>query len=281
MFPAVPGVISLVRCVEGRTVEKGEILFQLDSRVVDVAAKKAHQAVAFAKTTLERQKKLIGFEGISQKALRDAESALAAARSDLAAAEAQQELLGVESPLAGTVPRVNVEPGQSVDTTTTLAEGVDPSSLVVKADVPAAELRSLLRGAAAEIADDDGSAPPIGGTVVTISPEVDPATGAAPVRVRLPADSTLSPGQKVRVRIVTAEHNDCLAVPAESVVNESGASVVSLVHNDVAHQTRVKTGLHDGDWIEVEGAGVAAGASVVTDGAYGLPAQTRIRVLIQ
>jgi RND family efflux transporter MFP subunit len=275
---AVPGVVAAVRCVEGRVVEKGAVLFQLDSRVADVAVSKAQQAVELAETTLQREQKLIQAEGTSQKRVVEAESALLAAQSDLAAARAQQSLLRVESPLAGTVTRVSVGPGQGVDPTTVLAEVVDLDRLVVDVGVPSAELVSIHPGAAAEVVVS--GSPPLQASVRTISPRVDPATGTAPVRVSLPAGSGLLPGQTARLRIVSDEHRDCLAAPVGSVVkDESGAAVVALVQDGVARQTRVTTGLHDGDWIEVEGEDLAAGMSVVTEGAFGLPAETRVRVL--
>jgi multidrug efflux pump subunit AcrA (membrane-fusion protein) len=90
--PSVPGVVTEVKCVEGQRVEKGALLFQLDSRATDVTA-------AFAEKSLERQKKLVQVDGTSQKALQEAEQQLAAAR-------AQQALLRVQAPLAGTVVRV-------------------------------------------------------------------------------------------------------------------------------------------------------------------------------
>ena len=96
----------------------------------------------------------------------------------------------------------------------------------------------------------------------------------------LPSGSGLRPGQFVTLRIVSAEHADKLAVPVESVVkNEEGTSVIAIVDGDTARQTPVTTGLTEGGLIEVEGSGLTAGMTVVTEGAYGLPAETHVRVL--
>jgi len=70
--PSVPGVVTEVKCVEGQRLDKGALLFQLDSRAADVA-------VAFAEKSLERQKKLVQVDGTSQKALQETEQQLAAA----------------------------------------------------------------------------------------------------------------------------------------------------------------------------------------------------------
>lgn len=263
--PAVPGVIVTVNCVEGQRVAKDAVLFELDGRLADVA-------VQFAEQSLARQKRLIQVEGTSQKALQEAEQQLAAAR-------AQRALLRVQSPLAGTVTRVNVKPGEAVDLTTVLAEVIDLDRLVVSANVPAAELAALKTGQAADVLADR-SAPAVTGALAYISPEMDVPTGTARVRVRLPAGAGLRPGQFVTVRIVTEEHKDCLAVPVESVVrDEEGATVIAVVQQEMAVRKPVKTGLRDGGQVEVSADGLQPDMVVVTEGAYALPKETKVRVL--
>ena len=277
--PSIAGVVTRVHCHEGQRVALGALLFQLDSRAADVAAGKAQEAVAFAEKTYERQQKLVQVEGTSQKLLQEAEQALQAARSDLSAAHTQQALLQVKAPLAGTIARIRVKPGEAVDLSSTLAEMVDLERLVVSAGVPSAELAGVQAGQVAEVLADQ-SAPPVTGSLVYVGPQVDPKTGTALVRASLPATSTLRPGQFVTLRIVTREARDCLAVPVESVVkNQDGAMVIALVRDGKAVQVKVQTGLLDHGLVEIQGPGLQAGAPVVTAGAYGLPPDTKIRVL--
>ncbi len=277
--PLVPGIVTAVNCAAGQYVEKGDILIQLDSRTADVAAGKALRTLEFAQKNTRRQRKLIQVEGTSQKALLDAEQTLAAARKDLAAAQTQQALLRVQAPLAGTVTRLNVKPGETADLTTVLVELVDLNRLVVSAQVPSAELALLKVGQPARVVAGR-AAVPVGGTLNYISPQVDAKTGTAEVRVSLPGGSGLRPGQFVTLRIISQEHVDCLAVPVESVVKGSeGNTVIALVQGDRAVQKPVKAGLRDGALVEVQAEGLQAGMQVVTDGAYGLPRETKIRRL--
>ena len=263
--PTVGGVVTAVQCAEGQRVERGAVLVLLDNRLADAA-------VAFAQKNFERQKTLLTTGGASQKTMLEAEQ-------QWQAAQIQRNFLEVHAPLAGVVTRLNVKPGEAVDLTTTLAEIVDLDHLVVSANVPSAELAMLHTGALAEVRFDFASAP-VKGILNYISPQLDAKTGTAEVRVTLPTSSGLRLGQVVTVRIVSAEHKDCLAVPEAAVVKdaESGETVIALVQGEQAAQKVVTAGLRDGGLVEVTGEGLLAGQPVVTQGAYGLPKKTKVRI---
>jgi len=259
---SVSGVIAKADVTEGQRVKKGAVLFELDARVARVA-------VDYAAETVARQKKLFAENNTSLRSLRDAEA-------QLATAEAQLALLQVTAPLSGTVTRVNVRPGEAVDLTTVLAEITDLTRLVVTADIPSAEAGALKPGQRVQVLADR----PVAASLAYVSPAVDATNDTVVVRAPLPEGSALHPGQLVRLRIVTAEHAGCLAAPAASVVTDiNGRSVLAVVTGDKATQVPVKTGLREGGLVEVEGAGLKEGDTVVTIGAYGLPEKTRIRVV--
>ncbi len=246
------GVVAKVNVIEGQHVEKGDVLMELNSGTA--TAESAAQEV-------ERQKQLFAQENTSLK--------------NLQAAEAQLALLRVAAPLSGTVARVNVKPGQAVDSTTVVAEVMDLNRLAVSAEIPAAEAGDLKPGNPVEVP----AATPVTTELLFVSPNVDKDNGTVLVRALLPADSGLRPGQFVPLRIVTAVHTNCLAAPAESVVtDESGKSVIALVKGDEAAQTPVQTGLRENGWVEIDAPELKAGDVVVTVGAYGLPEKTKISV---
>jgi membrane fusion protein (multidrug efflux system) len=265
----MPGVVATVDCVEGQRVEPGALLFQLDSRAVDVALK-------FAEMSLERQKKLLQAEGTSRKSLQEAEQ-------QVASACAQQALLQVHSPIAGVVTKVNVKAGEAADLTTVLAEVVDLDRLVASVNVPSAELAWLKIGQAVEVVSAD-STNVVNTSLAFTSPQVDAKTGSGLARAVLPPHCGLRVGQFVKLRVVSEERKDCLVVPVASVAKDTtGATFIALVEGEKATLKPVKAGLRDGDWVEVEGDGVEADKTVVTDGAYGLimtqQFATRIRVV--
>jgi len=262
---AVPGVVAAVRTAEGQAVEKGKVLFELDSRVADVA-------VEFARKELERETNLIESGGTSEKRLQ-------AAEQQLDNALAQRALLRITSPLAGTVTRVNVKAGEAVDLTTVLAEIVDADRLVVGAGVPVAEAAPLEPGQPAEVFADNGGAA-TEGELTYVSSQVDTATGTVPVRIALPAGSGLRSGQFVGARIVYSQHTDCLAVPVASIAeDDEGGAVIAVVRDNVAVLQPVETGLRDNGLVEIIADDLQPGMTVVTEGAYALPQETPVVVL--
>ena len=248
----VAGVITKVALVEGQHVEKGDLVVELNSGTLTV--ENAEQEVA-------RQRQLYAQQNTSQR--------------NLQSAEAQLALLRVLAPMSGTVVHVNVKPGQSVDLPTVVAEVMDLNRLVVSAQIPAAEAGELKAGNPVEVLTE----PPVTAELAFLSPTVDTNNNTVLARVLLPPGGLLRPGQFVALRIVTAVHVDCLAAPGESVVtDESGQSAIALVKGGQATQTAVRTGVRENGWIEVAAPGLKAGDVVVSVGAYGLPATTKIRV---
>jgi membrane fusion protein (multidrug efflux system) len=284
---AVAGIVARATCAEGDRVSKGAVLFNLDSRVADVAVARARAAVQFAEQVFARQQKLGAGEATSQKLYQEAEQNVTAARSELATAQTQRALLDIQSPLAGTVVTVHAKPGDAVDPATALAEIIDLDRLVVIAAVRSADLARVRRGQAVTLSTGSPAAalPPApipmarSSTVAFIGAQVDSRTDTVPVRMAVPAGAGVRPGQFLAVRIAVDERRDRLAVPIESVVSEGGASVIAIVEGDTAVKRTVKVGLRDGDLVEVEGDGLKAGMRVVTAGAYGLPNDTRIRII--
>jgi len=273
----VTGIVAHIDCAEGQNVAKGTVLFRLDSRVAGIAHQKAKNALAFAEENFERQKKLLPVEGTSKKSYLEAEQQLNSVRSELAAAETDLALLRIEAPLAGTVVKINTEPGEAVELNTVLAKIVDLGRLVASVNVPSKEAALLKVGQPGQF--ETGGAIP--GVVVYIGQQIDDKTDTVPVRISIPAGAGFHPGQFLSVRIVCEERRDCLAVPEESLVSSSEeGSWIMLVQGDKAVRKPVKPGLREGGLVEIEGGeGLKEGIVIVTEDAYSLPKETKIRII--
>jgi RND family efflux transporter MFP subunit len=288
--------------------------------VAEMQRDRAKKSVEFSQKKTDRLLQLVADQLASEKTLQEGQLELAAAQNDLAVAEkqllllrssptkeevaeaqgkvleaekalaaanVQRSLLRIQSPLAGTVVRVRVNPGEAVDLTTILAEVADLDRLVVEGTVPAAGLRLVTAGMKVELrvgAEESKAAGPVSaaleGKVTFVGLEIDRKNDSGMVRVSLPAKSGLPLGQFVRLRIVVEEHKDHLVVPQDSVVkNAEGKSVVVGFLGEKAVMKEVKVGLRDGSLVEIDGDELDEGDVIVTQGAYGLPGEAKVHIL--
>ena len=272
------GVIKSLYCFEGQKVNAGDILFKMDSSLVDTAVKDAQATLQYSIEKLSRQEKLYEIKAVSEKSVQEKRRQLVSAKSALSKAKYQQSLATIRSSQAGTVIRVNTTQGASVKTSDVLAEICDLKRVVVVAQVPSQEITLLKKGQKVIIRTDCNHSEI--GEVIFIDNRVNSSNGTVNIRISAAPNSGLLCGQFVSARIIYTEHTDCLTVPEESVVTSpAGVSSVALVTGDIASLVPVKTGLKESGRVEVSGKGIQSGRQVVTIGAYGLPDKTHIHIL--
>jgi membrane fusion protein (multidrug efflux system) len=227
----------------------------------------------------------------TKEELAETQGKVVEAQKALAAAQVQRSLLKIQSPLTGTVVRAKLTTGEAVDLAAVLAEIVDLDRLVVEGTIPAASLRSVAVGMEVDLGAGGGEskartngAPEkqaaLRGKIVFVGLDVDRKNDTGFVRVALPAKAGIAPGQFVRLRIVAEEHQDHLVVPRECIVqNSEGKTCIVGFLGEKAVQKEVRVGLKEGDFVEIEGDELDEGDSIVTQGAYGLPGEAKVRVL--
>ncbi len=280
----IAGIIAKIHCQEGQQVNSGDLLFELDARSTDALIAKAKVAVEFAQKNFARKKQLKASDNVSRKLYDEAEQLLETAREDLRNAKTQRDLLQIRAPLSATMASIHFKIGEAVNLNTVLAELIDLERLDIAIKIPSREANNIQYGQRVEIStvskgEENREDLPVipAGKVVFISPQVDSLTDTVQVRATLHRQSGLRPGQFVYVRILIDQHQSRLAVPIESLVSKENTSVIAVVENNTAKQHAVKPGLRDGNLVEVEGENIHEGMTVVTQGAYGLPAETRIK----
>jgi multidrug efflux system membrane fusion protein len=294
--PRVGGAILSAHFREGALVDKGDLLVTIDPEPYAAAVERAEAEVsaaearvAFAKTELERGRKLVSTSAIPQSGVdqrlstydeaqanvRSAKAALRSARLDLQYTE-------VRAPIAGRVGRLEVTSGNlvaagSASPILTTLVSIDPiyASFNVSEEVVAAALAKLSASADADsieripvqigTAADEGT--PISGHIQLINNEVDAATGTIRVRAALQnADGRLIPGQFVRIRIGDPAPAEKLVISDRAIGSDQDKKFVLVVGSDNKVEYRQVTLGPTADGLRIVESGLKPGESIVVNG---------------
>ena len=275
----VSGIVTEVKCYEGLKVNKGTVLFLLDSRIAEAELDKAKQAMAFAEKAFQRQKELQSSDATSDKNFQEIENQLAVAKNDLTAAQTNLSYYRVSAPFSGTITSIRTRTGEFVDSNSVMGEIVDMSRLVAVVNIPVSETTELKPRQSVEIRTDNSSSP-VSGRLILVSPGVDAASGSVSAYVGFSPSADLKPGRFVSARIISNEKQECLVVPAESLVRDpEDGWIISVVAGDRSKRIKVKPGLRDNGMVEVDAQGIKEGMPVITIGTYALPDNTKISII--
>jgi hypothetical protein len=121
---------------------------------------------------------------------------------------------------------------------------------------------------------------PINGKVSLISPALDPNSTTVEVWVQAPnTDQLLRPGTTAQIAITAQTVKDALVVPSAALLNAKGdaAQVMVVDSQNQASSRDVKTGIQTGQQVQIV-SGLKPGEVVVTEGAYGLPDKTKVKI---
>jgi HlyD family secretion protein len=235
----------------------------------------AHSQYEQAVTQLE------GLKKVGQRAaLNSAEGQLAAAKGAYQAALANLQYSEIRSPIDGVVTDRPLYEGQMASAGTPLMTVMDLSHVIGRAYISPQQAAQINVGDPASLLPGEGQADDMPAKVTVVSPALDPNSTTVQVWVEaVNPGGRLKPGATVPVNIVARTVKDALVVPAEAVLTaEDGTTSVMVIGKDqVAHQTNVKTGIRDGDNVQIL-SGLKAGDQVVTQGAYGLPDGTKVEI---
>ncbi len=184
------------------------------------------------------------------------EAQLAQARAGVQQAEENLARTAVRAPFAGTVAALNVEVGEFAQQGSPVARLVDPGSLRVTFNVPAADAGTLRDGAALNVGY--GGVNYVG--VVTGAPGIAGDNRLVPVTARVQGGANLPVGGAAQVRY-RVQLGQGVLIPSGAVQADGGENVVYTVVSGAARRTPVSVVAESGAQVAVRG--LDTGAAVV------------------
>lgn len=249
------GTILRQHVREGDTVRAGGVLFSLDARPAEARMAQSRAALtgaraemAEAERKIERLAPLMAPGYISRQELADAQLMLEAARARADAARAELETARLEAqyaqiraPIAGRVGRIDVRVGSVVQAgaeplTTVIAPGaLDVRASVAQQNWPELAAAQMRGKVMAEVRQEADSTVQARGELVFVDSQIDPATGAVPIKIRLNSVSPgLLPGQGVQVRLLLGNEPNAKVLPEAALQHGQTGSYVYVVRGGKA-----------------------------------------------
>ena len=265
VFNQEEGRIDKITVREGDAVKAGQIIVELDRRILSAELVKAKAIRLEAEGNLARVLELSKRKVATQERLDKTDTALSIAKAEESLIRTRLEYSQIRSPFDGIVTERRTEPGDVAPRNSHLLTIIDPNSLFTQVSVSELMIPQLQVNGKAEVRIDALGNAAWTGRLVRIHPVIDPRTRQGTVEVELdPVPPGVTAGQLARVRLRTPEAQR-LVIPFAALRHDREGEFVFLVENDKVAMRRVQPGLRFEDRAEILD-GLKAGERVVIRG---------------
>jgi RND family efflux transporter MFP subunit len=264
--PQVAGRIVFLNVEQGKVAEDGETLARLDDSVQKAAVLGAQAALLNARQIYEKDKKVAGTGGVSEKQLQSDESAVKQAEAQLEQADANLRFTVVQAPFTGLLGLRKVSLGAYLKEGDAIVSIRQLDPLYLDFDLPQQHVGELKLGQEARFTVS-GMSELFHGKVTTVDTAL--ASGSRSVHVQATVHNAarlLKPGMFALVNLVVGRTPGALFVPMQSIVSEGQIKHVWVVApGERAELKKVEVGLYQYNWVQII-EGITSTDRVITAG---------------
>jgi len=275
----LPGVVDRIAFDSGQSVQKGDVLVQLDTRQEQAQLTGAESQLELARLNHERMKGLVQQDAVSRAEYDTAAATLQQAEARLSEIRATIERKTIRAPFSGVLGIRQVNLGQYLTGGAAVVplQSLDP--IYVNFAVPQQDVPQMRIGRTIHITANEPGGGGFTGRISAIDSVIDQATRNEQVQATLSnPGGKLRPGMFVQTQVMLGAPQHVIALPASAINYAPYGDSVFIVDNmksDQGHPYRgvrqqvVKLGAARGDQIAVL-SGIKPGEEVVTSGAFKL-----------
>lgn len=272
------GMITALPRREGDRVDKGELLVQLDDRLLQAELSKTSAQRRDAELAKRRLVQLQKSRAVSEEELAQAGTTVDVARAEEQMLRTRLDHTHITAPFAGIITARMAEVGDAVPRFSHILTLIDPGSLYTELQLSEVVLPALQPGDEVSVRIDALGNRHFRGEVLRIHPVVDPQSRQGIVEVLLtPLPEGALAGQLCRVTL-RLQLNDRLTIPYSALRRDlQGEFVFTIDGAWHIHRTAVTSGLHLGEQVEII-SGLKADQQVVSKGFLGLAEGSTVRL---
>lgn len=274
----VTGKIERIDFESGVTVDKGDVLVQLETTTEEANLRAARATAALALSNLKRTRELRRNQTTSQAELDSAEARYEEAQAQVQSIRTTIAKKTIRAPFSGRLGMRQVDLGEVLDQGDAITTLQSLNPIYVDFTLPQQHLPVLGLGTPLRVTSDAAPGEIFGGGINAISPEIDPVTRNVQLQGTIANTAELlRAGMFVNVEVVLPERENVLAVPQTAVLYAPFGNSVFVIRDGEANagealtlqQRFVRLGTRRGDFVDVRD-GLEAGERVVTSGVFKL-----------
>lgn len=265
----VESQVSQLLVTVGDEVKRGQALLRLvPSPLTQLDLGKARRDADLALAERERMARLRRAGLATESDLLTAANAAATAvamRDSLGARVGPAALLTVRASRDGIVDLLTVQPGEVLTPGAVVLRIAAPDALQVRLGIEPQDANRVAAGQAVHLAPLMPGAVTVTAVVSSTDHRIDPLTRLTAALVHLPPGSGLLPGAVLRAEIEVAQHLDAVTAPRSALLYAGEQAYLFVADGDHARRREIKTGVQDGEMVEIA-AGLAAGEALIIAG---------------
>ncbi len=261
-----------------QTVQKGDILVELDHEILDSKIKAINASLKELRLQLERADKdlkrynrLLNQKSVSQQKFDEVYYAKIGLDQKLISLEAELDSLMIErgqsiikAPFDGIISKRNVDVGEWVSTGGTIATLINPEQIDVLVNIPASYAIHIQPDSPIKVSIANKT---YDGTIKGIIYDGDEKSRTFPLKISIQAiRNHLFSGMEAHINLRTKTPPDTLLIPRDAVIKRFGQDVVFTINENKAQMIPVTVIQYKNSTAAVQAKGLSKGIPVITKG---------------
>lgn len=266
--PEAQGIVTAVYVKIGQNVSKGQVLAQIDDKVLKQNIAELQTQLTLATSLYNRQKNLWDQKIGTEVQFINAKTQKEAAENRISTLRSQIAMYKIKAPISGTVDAMDLKVGQAVSPGMSGIRVINASKLKAKAQVAETYAGRVNQGDEVNVVFPD-----VPDSLLTkinfASKTIDPAARSFEVQINLPSNKRYRPNMLAVLKIVDYQNPKAIVIPISALQKSESGDFVFVAVNNIAKKVVVKTGKTYEGKVEIL-SGLKVGDKLITAGAQNL-----------
>jgi len=239
--PEAQGIITAVYVNIGQTVNKGQVLAQIDDNVLRESMAQLQTQLDLATNLYNRQKNLWDQKIGTEVQYLSAKTQKEGLERQMNVLRTQQAMYKIKSPISGTIEQMDLKVGGVAMPGMNAIRVVNASNLKAKALVAESYLGKVGQGDDVRVIFPD-LADSLNTRVSFASKVIDPASRSFNVEVKLPSSTKYRANMIAILKVVDYRNNNAIAIPVNVIQRTENGAFVWIAENGKAKRTVITAG---------------------------------------